>query len=174
MADLRLPQRPACLDITEVPPATRFVLRAAEPFIASCAHALNLDLLLPINRVSSNGPCSALRLGPDEWWLNVPIESGADVARRIDAIDGAHALVDLSHQHAGLCLAGPAVADVLASGCPQPLGLTQFPIDRCTRTVFAQAQIVLWRRGERTFQLDVARSFAPYVVGLLQREVESL
>jgi sarcosine oxidase subunit gamma len=37
----------------------------------------------------------------------------------------------------------------------------------CTRTVFAKADIVLWRTGEQTFHVEVWRSFAGYVTGLL-------
>ena len=37
----------------------------------------------------------------------------------------------------------------------------------CTRTVFAKAEIVLWRRAEQRFHLEVARSFAAYVHELL-------
>ena len=37
----------------------------------------------------------------------------------------------------------------------------------CTRTVFAKAEIVLWRTAADTFRVEVWRSFADYVVGML-------
>jgi sarcosine oxidase subunit gamma len=33
----------------------------------------------------------------------------------------------------------------------------------CTRTVLAKAEIVLWRKAQQIFHLDVARSFVAYV-----------
>ncbi|MDE2261370.1 MAG: sarcosine oxidase subunit gamma, partial [Gammaproteobacteria bacterium] len=42
-----------------------------------------------------------------------------------------------------------------------------FPVDMCTRTVFAKAQIVLWRTGPETFRVETGRSFAPYVTKIL-------
>jgi len=38
----------------------------------------------------------------------------------------------------------------------------------CTRTVFAKAEIVLWRTQPEQFHLEVWRSFAPYVWELLE------
>ena len=37
----------------------------------------------------------------------------------------------------------------------------------CTRTVFAKAEIVLWRTDPDTFRVEVARSYCRYVVDLL-------
>jgi hypothetical protein len=36
------------------------------------------------------------------------------------------------------------------------------------RTIFEKAEIVLFRSGEQAFRVEVWRSFAPYVLGLLQ------
>jgi sarcosine oxidase subunit gamma len=38
----------------------------------------------------------------------------------------------------------------------------------CTRTIFGKAEIVLWRRGPRSFHIEVWRSFAPYLLACLQ------
>jgi sarcosine oxidase subunit gamma len=56
---------------------------------------------------------------------------------------------------------------LLAAQCPLPLDLAAFPVDMCTRTVFAKAEVVLWRTAPETFRLEVARSFARYVVDML-------
>ena len=37
----------------------------------------------------------------------------------------------------------------------------------CTRTVFAKAQIVLWRTDMERFRVETGRSFAPYVTKIL-------
>jgi hypothetical protein len=54
-----------------------------------------------------------------------------------------------------------------AALCPLPLDLTAFPVGMCTRTVFAKAEVVLWRTAPETFRLEVARSFARYVAAML-------
>jgi sarcosine oxidase, subunit gamma len=47
------------------------------------------------------------------------------------------------------------------------LDLGEFPVGMCTRTVLAKADIVLWRIRDDAFHLEVWRSFAGYVTGLL-------
>jgi sarcosine oxidase subunit gamma len=37
----------------------------------------------------------------------------------------------------------------------------------CTRTVLAKADVTLWRTGADTFHMEVWRSFAGYVGGLI-------
>ena len=56
---------------------------------------------------------------------------------------------------------------MLNAGCPLDLDLAEFPVGMCTRTVFAKADIVLWRTRADAFHLEVWRSFAGYVAGLL-------
>jgi len=48
-----------------------------------------------------------------------------------------------------------------------PLDVVAFPVDACTRTVFAKVEIVLWRTGLDAFRVEVARSYCRYVVDLL-------
>jgi len=48
-----------------------------------------------------------------------------------------------------------------------PLDVEVFPVDACTRTVFAKAEIVVWRTGLDAFRVEVARSYCRYVVDLL-------
>jgi sarcosine oxidase, subunit gamma len=44
----------------------------------------------------------------------------------------------------------------------------------CTRTVLAKAEIVLWRRAHDSFHLEVWRSFAGYVSGVLAEAAREL
>jgi sarcosine oxidase subunit gamma len=55
----------------------------------------------------------------------------------------------------------------LASGCPLDLTMRAFPVGACARTLYHKAEIVLWRTEGDAFQLEVWRSFAPYVEALL-------
>ncbi len=78
-----------------------------------------------------------------------------------------HALVDVSHRQSAIELRGRCAVAMLNTGCPLDLDLAAAPIGFCTRTVFAKAEIVLWRRDESCFQLQAWRSYLPYVTGLL-------
>ena len=73
--------------------------------------------------------------------------------------------VDVSDREITYRLEGPAVLDLLATGCP--LDLAKMPTGNGTRTVFDTAQIVLTREAEDRFHLTVWRSFAPHVRALL-------
>jgi sarcosine oxidase subunit gamma len=42
-----------------------------------------------------------------------------------------------------------------------------FPIGMATRTLFIKAEIVLWRREADLYHIEVWRSFAGYLSGLL-------
>jgi sarcosine oxidase subunit gamma len=109
-------------------------------------------------------------LGPDEQLLAGPRSDGPAMGRWLEAALAAlpHSLVDVSHRQVAIELRGPAAATILNSGCPLDLGLQAAPVGFCTRTVFAKAEIVLWRCAEQHFQLQVWRSFAPYVTRLLE------
>jgi sarcosine oxidase subunit gamma len=78
-----------------------------------------------------------------------------------------HALVDIGHRQFSVRVCGPQAIHILSGACPLDLDAAQFPVGMCTRTVLAKADIVLWRTGETEFHLEVWRSFAAYVVGVL-------
>jgi sarcosine oxidase, subunit gamma len=78
-----------------------------------------------------------------------------------------HALVDISHRQFALEVSGPHAATILNGACPLDLDLSEFPAGMCTRTVLAKADIVLWRTRPDVFHLEVWRSFAGYVTGIL-------
>jgi sarcosine oxidase subunit gamma len=116
-------------------------------------------------RASVNGERAALWLGPDEWLLLMPVAEGAAHERSLSAaLHGLpHSLVDVSHRQTALQLSGPQAATLLAAGCPLDLDESAFPVGMCTRTMFAKAEVVLWRTAPATFRLEVWRSFAAYV-----------
>jgi sarcosine oxidase, subunit gamma len=62
---------------------------------------------------------------------------------------------------------GPDAATILAGACPLDLDLREFPVQMCTRTVLAKAEIVLWRTAPDAFHVEVWRSFQSYAQGLL-------
>ena len=136
-------------------------------------HPLFRLSLLPC-RALADGDWAALWLGPDEQLLIAPNADGPVMAQRIEGAMHSvpHALVDVSHRQCAVELRGPFATAMINTGCPLDLDLEAAPIGFCTRTVFAKAEIVLWRRTESCFQLQTWRSFVPYVTGLLALAAE--
>ncbi len=144
----------------------RLALRG-DPAALGAAFGLTLPTQ-PCRAMEAEGR-SALWLGPDEWLLLAPPGTlDADMSA-----EGA-AVVDIGHRQVGLVLDGPGAVDALAAGCPLDLHPTAFPVGMCTRTVFGKAEIVLWRQDAERFHVEVWRSFAAYVHGLLERAAASL
>lgn len=99
-------------------------------------------------------------------------DQGVAAAAPLDALESAlaiipHALVDISHRQFAFHVTGPHATNILSGACPLDLDPRAFPVGMCTRTVLAKADIVLWRTQESTFHLEVWRSFAAYVTGVL-------
>jgi sarcosine oxidase subunit gamma len=131
---------------------------------------------MPACRVSPNGTRAALWLGPDERLLIGEAASALDTASRLEQAlrDQPHSLVDVSHRQVALAIAGPNAATVLAAGCPLDLDPGAFPVGMCTRTVLAKSEIVLWRIADDSFRLEVWRSFAAYVSGVIAEAAREL
>lgn len=162
----------AAVTITELPPATRISLRLADPEAA--AGALGLDLPSRIGLRAVAGDRSALCLGPDEWLVEVPAATGAALTATLGDLAARLPLsaVEVSDREITLALEGPAVLDLLATGCP--LDLARMPAGAGTRTVFDTVQVVLTREVEDRFHLTVWRSFAPHVRALLDLAAREL
>ncbi|HEV7480041.1 MAG TPA: sarcosine oxidase subunit gamma family protein [Roseiarcus sp.] len=155
--------------LAEVPPAARFILRGAEAVRVACGMAFGVE---PPSRLGPAGESegrAALWLGPDEWLLIADGADAADIGAMLESVlEGtAHSLVDVSHRQIALIASGPTAARVLNAGCPLDLDLKAFPVGFATRTLFDKVEIVLWRRAETTFHIEIWRSFAPFLVGSL-------
>ncbi len=166
--DVSLPSGPA-FALAETPPSQRFVFRGGEAARAACSAAFGAELPTKLGQAGEGDERAALWLGPDEWLLIAEGEDpdllAADIEDRLGAIP--HSLVDVAHRQIGLLVSGAAAARALSAGCPLDLRLSGFPVGTATRTIFDKVEIVLWRRGEATFRVEVGRSFAPYLVAAL-------
>ena len=173
---LELPSRAGFFDVVELDAMSRFVFRCNEATASAVASATGVSLDQPINRATSAGDRASLRVGPDEWLLLINEPSAQDFLAAVGRIGDGHpySIVDVSHRNVGLGFKGAGVATELATGCPQALEIDRFPVDRCSRTVFAKAEVILWRRAEDRFHMEVWRSFVPYVLALLSFETASL
>jgi sarcosine oxidase, subunit gamma len=158
----------AGVTVAELPPTTRIVLRIADPAAAGLA------LPTTISARSTEGGGTALCLGPDEWLLEAPESEGAALRARLDEVAARMVLssVEVSDREVTYRLEGPAVLDLLATGCPRDLA--RMPFGSGARTVFDTVQVVLTREAEDRFHLTVWRSFAPHVCALLDIAVREL
>jgi sarcosine oxidase, subunit gamma len=151
------------------PPASRCTLRVGAQARAAAGEGFGLPLPDAACRAATSGNRAALWLGPDEHLLLAPDGDVASIESTLArTLQGQpYALVDVSHRQVGFTVHGPHAEWLLESQCPLPLNPRDFPVGMCTRTVFAKAEIVLWRTGEQAFRLEVWRSFSLYVVQLL-------
>ena len=114
-------------------------------------------------RAATDAMSASLWMGPDEFLLLSPNEISFG-----SALAGiAHSLVEVSHRQSGFELFGARSAGLLNGGCPLDLDIGSFPVGMCTRTVFAKADIFLWRKAEDVFHFEVWRSFVDYTIRLL-------
>jgi sarcosine oxidase subunit gamma len=157
-----------------LPAERRWNLRCRPAAVPAISGALGLSLPETMCLSGESGGRAALHLGPDEWLLRAPQDDGAWVEAIAPALNGQpFSLVDISHRQVAVMLAGGSAEAILATGCPLDLRIEAFPVGMCTRTVFAKAEILLWRR-ERGFLVEYWRSFSDYVEGLLvQAEQDS-
>jgi sarcosine oxidase subunit alpha len=96
-----------------------------------------------------------LFLGPDEY-----------LAFSTEPPGIADSIVDVSHRTVAFRLSGPRAATCLSAFCA--LDLDAMPEGGCTRTLLGKAEILLWRVASETFHIEVARSYRPYVLALLE------
>ncbi len=145
----------------------RISLQAAPALAAAFGEAFGIGLPETLLTATAGMARAALRLGPDEWLLLAEDAPATVLIALLEAArDGAAAsIVDISDRQVALDVEGPGTLELLAEGCPLDLAL--MPEGGCTRTVFGKAEVILWRRAEDWFRLEVARSFAPYVRALL-------
>lgn len=156
--------------IAPLPPAARFIFRGRAAAIDLAGSVFGVNLPRQACRSAASGTRASLWLGPDEWLLLADPDEGEAVEAALSAaLAGTrHSLVDVSHRNAAFALTGPGAATALNAGCPLDLDPAAFPIGMCTRTVFAKAEIVLWRTDAERFHVELWRSFVCYVTQYLE------
>ena len=136
-----------------------------------------LDMLLPTEACSSasQGPVTALWLGPDQWLVTCPAtDTVFFISTLREALaDAHHALTDVGDGRVALRLAGPSARDVLEKGCPLDLHPRAFPAGRCAQSLLAKASVLIHYveddpQAGPSFDVHVARSFSHYLFAWLE------
>lgn len=136
--------------VSLAPPLARYSLRATS------AQALETVLNVKVPRKIGATQGGIACLGPDEWLMRAPV--GTDVPRG----DGlAIAVTDVSERSICIVVEGPHAASLLMSGCPQDLD--QFAVGKASRTIYETVEIIIIRTSENRFEVEVWRSFAPWL-----------
>jgi sarcosine oxidase subunit gamma len=156
----------AGVTIAELPPTTRISFRIADPAAAT------LGLPATVGARTAEGNRTALCLGPDEWLLEAGAGERDALLSTLAGVAAPHSAVEVSDREITYALEGPAVLELLASGCPRDLA--RMPVGSGARTVFDTVQIVLVREADDRFHLTVWRSFAPHVCSILDIAVREL
>lgn len=168
--DLDLPVIDGVVAVAAVGQEDRWTLRGSDEALTQFCSVLNLARPERL-RATVNGQRAALWLGPDE--ILAFTEAGAvPLLNYGQGVDGA--VVAVGDKFAGLRLDGPKVEAVLAAHCPQDVSLASFPVGKVSRTLYAKAEIVLWRTAASSFRVEVVRSFLPYVVAVMSMAAQDI
>jgi sarcosine oxidase subunit gamma len=138
------------VSIAHGPPLARYALRGRDP--EALGKLIGRKLPVKIGMTEGEVTC----LGPDEWLLRAPLGT-----RLPDSAGQAPSIVEISDRQLSLVLEGPRAAAVLMAGCPRDLG--KFVVGQAARTVFEGVEIIVLRTGPQRFELEVWRSFAPWL-----------
>ena len=136
------------------PPMARYSLRARDADLLD--RIIGGGLPQRIGATSDGIVC----LGPDEWLMRVPTGTAAP-GRPGETIS----VVDVSERQVAIAVEGARAVEVLRGG--NPLDLENFPVGSGKRTIFEGVEIILLRESETRFVVEVWRSFAEFVWGVL-------
>ncbi len=151
----------------------RYSLRFKPEDIAAVRKASQLDLPANIGMSSIKGGQLVLRLGPDEWLLISDLSRALALKQTFATLSSKFtcSVVDISHRNLGFIVHGENAENILNTGCPLDLSLHVFPVGKCTRTVYENTEIILLRKAEHEFHVEVWRSFAPYLSRFFETSV---
>lgn len=153
------------LSIRAAEDVARFSLRIDPAAVQAAGAAFGTPLPTRIGGLVEAGGRSALQLGPDEWILLAPVAEGDGIVEAFAALQEPHSLVDIGHREVGILVEGEAAALALRSAIA--FDVEAMAVGSGCRTIFDKAQIVLIREDKNRFRIEVWRSFADHVWGLL-------
>ena len=169
-----LPQSPG-VTITLAPPMQRWIFRGSADAARACGSTFGVDLPERACHAVAAGGKAALWLGPDEWLLLSP--PGTEFDPR--GLPAPHSVVNVSHRQLGIEISGAGAGALLNAhvnldfdtnvdaNVDTKAGTPTFTAGMSSRTLLGKAEIVLWRRSDEVYHMEVWRSFAVYIMGML-------
>jgi sarcosine oxidase, subunit gamma len=136
--------------VSLAPPMARYSLRVRE------AKALETLLKVKLPRKIGTTEGGIACLGPDEWLMRAATGTAIPTGAGLPL-----AITDISERALCFIVEGPRAAETIMSGCPLDLGT--FAVGRATRTIYETVEVILIREAEDRFQVEVLRSFAPWL-----------
>lgn len=163
---------PDGFQVRELPYLSQLTLRVTVDSPAAKAVESVLGIRLPsASRAEMSGEVKVLWMGPDEWLLVAPADTGEELAGRLRSAIGREfaTVTDVSAQRTVLSLRGGLTREILAQGCALDLDRRVAPVGACYTTLLAQTGITLVVRAEAAAAvwLLVRSSFAPYAAAWL-------
>ena len=140
------------------------VLRGRSQNIA--AIEAELGCTLPVAPLSSTTTDSmTVRwISPTEWLITIAAGQTADLEAKLRGSLGDEvAVVDNSGGYASIHLSGPMADMVMYKSTGYDIHPSNFPRGKVVTTTFAQAQTILRRLDDESYELIFRRSFADYI-----------
>lgn len=166
--------------LRELPPPLLLNLRGdagAEAFRSAASGVLGMAPPVEPNTVTSSGEINVLWLGPDEWLVTAPVETGSDLTERLESalVGMHHSVIDVSQGRIVLELEGAEARAVLAQGVSLDLRPRAFGPGHCAQTGLARVPVILQQiDATPRFRIFVRESFAPYVTEWLKSTIAEL
>lgn len=164
------------LRLAVAPEAARFSLRLRPEDLEAASAAFGAPLPQRIGEAAFEGGRIAAKLGPDEWLLLAPLAEQEAVEQAFARLyeTRIHSLVETGHREIGIEIEGVAAARLLQAAIA--FDVEAMAAGEGRRTLIDRTPVVLIRESETRFRLEVWRSFAGHVWGLLQtigREIDA-
>jgi len=133
-------------------------------FLEAVKGVAGVDLPREPNTIANGTDCTAIWLGPDEWYLvTAPGNERKTIEALGEVLAGRHfAVNDVTSNYTTIELSGAHARDVLEKGCTLDLHPQAFREGQCAQTLLAHAGMLIRPLGDG-FELVVRRSFADYV-----------
>lgn len=135
-------------------------------FVNTVREITDLDLPDEPNTFVIGDRCSAIWLGPNEWYVVTPAGEESGFMERLEAaLAGKHfAVNDLSSGLTTVNVSGLDARALLQKGCTLDLHPRAFGEGQCAQTLLGKTGVlILYRGDEPSFDLVVRRSFADYL-----------
>jgi len=151
-----------------------YSLRVKKTDLAAFKKASGWNMPSKIGRSIVTRNYSVFCLGPDEWQFLTDVSKAVSTRKKLEKLAKkfTFSYADISHRNVTFNLTGPMAAPMINIGCPLDLSLNAFPVDKCTRTVFEDAEIMVLRTAADAFAVQTWRSFGPYLVSFFKKYME--